>query len=356
MSDFLKSASILLISSKPAHRSGIRKLLFDNGADNQKIEVASDFNQAKERLSKGIVHIVVTDDDIGSEGTAIDLIKLLHENNSSNHSRLIVLMAGGGVGEDFRNLFLKSGGDLVIIKPYTSATFITPFNDIIQKKCNLSHDEKMALDVEDALNKNNKTKAMEFIKSMKNPNSSLAQYSLGIVSMHDKDYLKAYTYFLKSVDKKLDVRVLKNLVDSGVKSKKYSELDKYVENWIKKLPLQSESVPDITRVVLYNMKFNLLDDMKVDSTDAKIPIAAGLVIASSVFLDKGDKKKSIEYALKGVEFSSHRPNIILKAIEVLVQAGALAEAKKIVENPGFKNKFEKSPDVLGQILKLVNVS
>lgn len=356
MIDFLKSASILLISSKPAHRSGVRKLLFDNGADNQKIEVSSDFNQAKERLQKEVVHIVITDDDIGTDGSAIDLIKLHHNNNPSKHSRLIVLMAGGGVGDDYRNDFLKKGGDLVIGKPYTSATFITPFKEILNKKCNLSHDEKVALDVEDALNKNNKSSAVEFIKSLKNPNSPMAQYSMGIISMHEKDYSKAYSYFLKSLDKKLDVKLLKNLVDAGVKSKKYQELDKYVENWIKKLPLKSESVPDITRVVLYNKKFNLLNDMKIDDIGAKVPIAAGLVIASSVLLDNGDKKKSIEYALKSVEFSSFRPSIVLKAIEVLVSAGAINEAKKIVDDPNLKNKLEKFPEVLGQILKLVNHS
>jgi DNA-binding NarL/FixJ family response regulator len=352
MSEFLKSATILLVSSKPAHRSGVRKLLFDSGADNQRIEVASDFNQAKDRLSKEVVHIVITDDDIGEGGSAIDLIQLHNSNNTAHHSRLMVMMAGA-VTEEFRQSFLKAGGDLVINKPYTSATFCTPFNDIILKKCSLSHDEKMALDVEAALNKNNKDQAIHFIKSMKNPKSPIAQYSLGMISLHEKDFDKAYTYFLKSLDKKLDVKILKNLVASGVQSKKYLELDKYVENWIKKIPLKSEAVPDITRVVLFNKKFDLLDLMKIDDLEAQIPIAAGLVIASSVFLDKGEKDKSIAYALKGVELSGQKERILLKAIEVLLLAGAKEEVQKIISNPNLKSKLEKFSDDYKEIMKLM---
>ena len=61
---FLQSASILLIGSKPSHRSGLRKILVDMGADNHNIEVASDYGQASSRLSGTTVQIVFSDEDI----------------------------------------------------------------------------------------------------------------------------------------------------------------------------------------------------------------------------------------------------------------------------------------------------
>jgi CheY-like chemotaxis protein len=338
MSKFLSTATVLLISSKPSHRSGVRKLLVDLGVENQRIEVAADFIQASERLKKAPINILITDDDIGDQGTAIDLVAVFEANNSSKHSRLLILMTGTAT-PDFRKKFLELGGDLIIDKPYTSATFITPFKNVVKNKCELSQDEKMALDVEEALNKNNREKALEMMGTAENLKSPAAYYSLGMISKFDQDYLKAYSHFAKSLEKKMDLKVLANLVDTGVKSKKYKELDMYVEKWIKKFPLKSESVPDITRVVLYNKKFNLLSEMNVEDQNGKVPLAAGYVVASIVFLDRGDKERSIEFAKKGIENSGLKPTILLKGIEVLIQAGAKAEALKIVENLKLKSSL-----------------
>ncbi len=351
MSEFIKNASVLLVSSRPAHRSGIRKLLVDMGADNQKIEVASDFNQAVEKMSKKTVHLVISDEDIKPGGDILDLISSFHTHNPTHHSRLLVLMCAG-LTDELKNEFFKKGGDLIIPKPYTSATFIAPLNEIIEKKCNLSEDEKISLEVEAALTKNNKQSAVEFIKRLKNPNSASANYSLGIISKFDQDYAKAYQHFVKSIEKKVDIKILTNLVDVGVKSKKYNDLNKYVENWIKKFPLKNESVPDITRVVIYNKNFGLLNEMKTIDHEAKIPIAAGLVVASSVYLDRGERDKSIEYAIKGIEFSGLKPMIVLKALEVLIQAGAKDRAKEVISKGEFKSGLNRDSELMKAIGQL----
>ena len=82
MNEFLKDAFVLIVSSKPSHRTGVRKILVDLGASNHHIESTPDFAQAKERLTKEPVNILISDDDIGSQGTAIDLIKLFTQNNT----------------------------------------------------------------------------------------------------------------------------------------------------------------------------------------------------------------------------------------------------------------------------------
>lgn len=353
MSDFLKTASILIVSSKPAHKTGVKKLLNDIGADYQKIEVAADFQQAKLRLeSEEKIHILITDDDIGDNASAIDLISLLESNNQQAHSRLIIMTAGD-IDEGYKENFLGLGGDLIIKKPFTTATFVDPFNEVLNKKCGLSHDEKMALDIEDALSSNNIELAKKIVSSMKDKKSSLANYSKGIISLHDKDYEKAFKFFLNSLEKKLNVKSLNGLVTSGVQSNKYSELGKYVEKWIKKFPLESNAVPDITRVVLYNKKFDLLDLMAIEDPKAKLAIAAGLVISSSVILSSGDQKKSIDYALKGIEFSGDKERVLLKAMEVLILAGAKEEAQKIISNNALKEKLEEYQDEFDEVMDLI---
>ena len=355
MSNFLTTATILIVSSKTTHRTGVKKLLNDNGADYQKIEVASDFEQAKQRLEEQeVVHIIISDNDIGEQSSIIELIPIFFKNNKSGHSRLMVMTAGE-VDESFNAEFLSCGGDLIINKPFTTATFIDPFKQILQKKCGLGHDEKMAIDIENALEESNKELALNSLKQMKNPKSAIAQYSKGIISMYEKEYEKAYDYFIKAFEKekKTSLKTLNNLVTSGVQSNKYLELSKYVESWITKYPLESNAVPDITRVVLYNKQFDLLDQMLVDDESAQIAIAAGLVISSAVILSSGDTKRSIDYALKGVEFSANKERVILKALEVLILAGAKEEAEKIMSNQALKAKLEDHQSEFQTIIELM---
>lgn len=214
----------------------------------------------------------------------------------------------------------------------------------------------MALDIEDALAEKNRELAEKLIKGMKNTKSAIANYSKGIISMFDKDYENAYKSFVKSIEKKVDVKTLNNLVFVGVQSNKYSELDKYVDKWIKKLPLETDAVADITRVVLYNKKFDLLELMSIEDKQAKLAIAAGLVISSSVILNKGDKQKSIDYALKGIEFSGDKERVLLKAMEVLILAGAKEEAEKIIANASIKAKLENYREEFDSLMELIKKS
>jgi CheY-like chemotaxis protein len=351
---FLQSASILLIGSKPSHRSGLRKILVDMGADNHNIEVASDYGQASSRLSGGPVQIVFSDEDLDTMAETFELLKLHQKNNPETFNRLFILTAGD-ISSIHRTDFSMKGGDLIISKPYTIGSFTSAFNELLQKRAAMTKDDKVALAVEDALRINDRDKAVEFVKAIKKPDSKPAFDSQGLIHQFDKDYLSAYQQFFSSAEKKVDVKSLVNLVSNGIKSKKYTELDSFVETWIKHHPLYSESIPDITRVVLYNKKFHLLKEMSIDDQSARIPMAAGMVVASSFYLDRGDKQLSIEFAKKGIEFSGPKRNIMLKAFEILIKAGALAEAVKVFENLKLQSLLSEDQSFLKTIKDLLQL-
>jgi CheY-like chemotaxis protein len=351
---FLSSASILLIGSKPSHRSGLRKILVDMGADNHHIEVASDFSQASARLAAGPVEIVFTDEDLDTMAQTFELLKLHQKNNPDSFNRIFILTATD-MSSIHRTDFLMKGGDLVISKPYTIGSFTTSFNDLLKGRAALTKDDKTALAVEDALKLNNRDKAVEFVKLIKKTDSKPAYDSQGLIHQFDNDYLSAYQQFFSSAEKKVDLKSLVHLVSNGIKSKKYSELDSFVETWIKHHPLYSDSIPDITRVVLYNKKFHLLKEMRIDDQAARVPMAAGMVVASSFYLDRGDKQLSIEFAKKGIEFSGPKRNIMLKAFEILIKAGALAEAVKVFENLKLQSLLSEDQPFLKTIKDLLQL-
>ena len=326
----------------------------DMGADNHHIEVASDFAQASARLAGEAVQIVFTDEDLESMAETFDLLKLHQKNNPESFNRLFILTATD-MSSSHRTDFMMKGGDLIISKPYTIGSFTSSLNELLQGRAALTKDDKAALAVEDALRVNNRDKAVEFVKTIKKPDSKPAFDSQGLIYQFDKDYQAAYQQFFSSAEKKADLKCLVNLVSTGIKSKKYLELDSFVETWIKHHPLYSESIPDITRVVLYNKKFHLLKEMRIDDQTARIPMAAGMVVASSFYLDRGDKQLSIEFAKKGIEFSGPKRNIMLKAFEILIKAGALAEAVKVFENLKLQSLLSEDQSFLKTIKDLLQL-
>jgi hypothetical protein len=354
MSKYLAASSILLISSRSGHRSGLRKILFDNGASNNMIEVASDMEQVKDRFTQKPFNIIIADDDIGEHKDLIGLLMLHEQNNPKSSQRLFVLMAGE-VTNLFRSEFLMKGGDLIIDKPYTSGTFLTAFKKILDFKEKLTQDDVIALDVEDALKKKDKSKALNFLATFKTEKSQPWYFSKGIINKYDNEFFEAYKNFTLSIEQKIDLKSLVNVFNTGIKSKKYRELEPLVQVWIKNFPLYEGSIADIARVAVYNKKFEYLNQMEVEEQHARIPMAAGMVVASSFFLDGGDQKKSIEYAKKAIEYSGFKKSILRRGLEILVEAGALLEAQKIFENPKLQASLSDDPTFFKGLKTLLQI-
>lgn len=343
MSNFLKQSTFLLVSSKPTMRSSLRKLLCDLGADNHSIEVASDFALATARLAKTPVNVIISDEDIGEKFSALDLIALHTANNHDSSSRLFILIAGD-YSSFLKSDFIIKGGDLIISKPFTNATFTEAFLELIKAKNQMSPEQKTLSSLQDAVRLQDKNLALDYLGKFRDQSSQPALFCKGLIYELDNDYSAAYDTYTLALNKKVDVHSLVNFVHTGIQIKKYREMGSYVEKWINDYPLYNKSVPDIARVLVYNQKFDLFEKISVlcsqrDFTDdlVKIPLAAGLVLAATTYLEN-DKNKAIGYALKGIEYSGFKKNILFKGLEVLVSAGAKPEAEKI-----YKLLMSKAP-------------
>lgn len=350
MNKYLNSATILLVSSKTTHRSGLRKILCDLGADNHRIEIASDYAQAETRLAKkDVVNILISDDDIGEGGTAINLIHKHEVNNRQSRTRLFVLMSASS-SDEFKSEFILRGGDVIVDKPFTNAAFTSAFQLAVEVKNGLGHDEGVAMDVSDALKSKNRDGAQQMLASFKNQNSWPAWHSHGLIDQFDNKIPEAFQWLKKSAEVKLDLKRLVPLIETGVIAREYQALGEFVERWIKDYPIYPKSAPDITRVVLYNKKFDLLNDIKIENEEVGLPVAAGLVVAAIDYLSRGENEKAVKFALRGVKFSNFKQSILLKAIEVLLQAGARGQAQKVYD--GLKTSLSGEPEFLGQVEKL----
>jgi hypothetical protein len=346
MSKFLKTATCLLVSSKPSARSGLRKMLCDLGANNQLVEVASDFNQASARLKADPVNLVFMEDDFESQSSIFDLIKVHKNHRQSSPDHLFVLMAGQ-INPSYQAEFTSNGGDLIIPKPYTIGSFTSHFNELLERRDQKIKKEKAVA----VLKQKQRDKAMKVFGPIK----SIQSDTFVVRDSLDQEFLNAYTSFYEKLDQAFDANSMVNVVSTGIKSKNYSELNNFVEAWIKSFPLYPESVPDITRVLVYNQNFKLLNQMMIDDKSAKMAMGAGMVIASSYYLDRGDKALSIEYAKMGIEHSGFKKNILQKAFEILMEAGAVAEAAKIFENPKLQASLAEDPGLLSLLKSMLGI-
>ena len=346
MSKFLKTATCLLVSSKPSARSGLRKMLCDLGANNQLIEVASDFNQASSRLKADPVNMVFMEDDFESQSSIFDLINV-HKNHKQNSPDHLFILMAGQINPTYQAEFTSKGGDLIIPKPYTIGSFTTHFNELLERRDQRIKKEK-ALAVL-------KQKQHDKARKVFGPIKALESDKFIVRDSLDQDFLNAYTSFYEKLDQAFDASSMVNVVSTGIKSKNYSELNNFVEAWIKSFPLYAESVPDITRVLIYNQNFKLLNQMMIDDKSAKVAMGAGMVVASSYYLDRGEKDLSIEFAKMGIELSGFKKNILQKAFELLLAAGAVAEASKIFENPKLQESLAEDPGFLVLIKGMLGI-
>jgi tetratricopeptide (TPR) repeat protein len=304
-------------------------MLIDLGADNSHIEVAPNFDQAADRIARGPLNILITDDDIGEDEAVDRLLKLHQTANPSAKNRLFVLMCSELTSEQ-RSNYMFRGVDLIIPKPFTNSTFTEAFLGVVQMKDKLTEDEGLALDVYDALKENNRPRANELYLKISNPDAHPGLYSKGLITNYDQDFQEAFKYFLKSAEKKIDLNGLVHLFSTGSKVRRYEDLATYAERWIREFPLHLKSVPDITRVVLYTKKFSLLKEMKIDEVEGQVPLAAGCIVVAMFYEETGNRNEAISFALRGLENSCLRPAIVMRGLEILKKLGAQKEAKAFI--------------------------
>lgn len=334
MSKLIQSFHILLVSPHTSHRAGLRKTLCDMGAENRFVEVAGDFARAKERLTKTPVNMLITDDELSETESGLELLDLHLKNNPNSRNRIFILMTSQTTPFLMADFALK-GGDCIINKPFRNETLISSVSNILKEKENIRVEDGLILDVQDAIRVNDHDRAREVLETFKNPTCLEANYAKAIVHEASDELDQAFEFFAKVLSEKPNFKSLVSILKVGMASKKYFELAEYMEIWMKSYPIHHQSIPDMTKAIVINNKYALLDELfqlftqhRIEDKFAKTSLGAGFVIAALCCLESGDKDKTKIYALKGIEYSCRRFPIISRALEILNEIGEGAAGEK----------------------------
>lgn len=353
MIKLIEKFNILLVSPHTSHRSGLRKTLCDLGADNGRIEVAADYDRARERLEKGPIHLLITDDELSDQERGISLLDLQMASNPDSRSRIFILMSSHSTPFLMADFVLK-GGDCIISKPFKNETLIKTISTVLKEREAIRPEEGLVMDVQDALQLNDPDKALGFLSAFVNVASPEVSFARAIIHEAKAEFNEAFEFFARVLEQKPNFKSLVSILKIGMASKKYFELGQYLELWLQKFPIHHKSIPDMTKAIVINNKygqleelFNLFSQHKIKDDFAKTSVAAGFVIAASCSFEKGDKDQARNFALKGIEYSCGRYKILTRAIELLSQMGEGIAAEETY------NKFcdsDNSPE--GKLLDL----
>lgn len=334
MKELFKKWNFLIVSSQITQRSGLRKLLIDLGAQYQSIDVAGNLNQVEERFAKGVVNVIITDDEIESQPVADKILDMHLKNNPDNRERFFLLMINNPTPFLMADFSLK-GGDAIINKPFRNETMVSTLNNHLNDREKATEDEVLFHKLTDSLNLSELDQAKQIVESFKDKESFFGTFSQGLIHEAAMEIEVAYLHFKNAFERKTDFRLLVKIIKLGVELRLHKELAPYVEKWIAEFPLHHLSIPDITRVIIVNERFSLLDDIfdcfsryRITDQFAKIPIAAGFVMAAVHYVKNGEIKKAKVYATKGIEYACNKKEILFRAMEVLVQVGPMIEVEK----------------------------
>lgn len=321
---FFKKAKCMLVGAKPHNRSALKKMISEYGCDIKQMQTFVDIQEALDGAGKKKFNLLLFDDDCKD----IDLFESLVDSFISRlkdvDNSLFIFIAHNQESK-YLDLCHQLPNFLVLPKPYTIGSFNAVIDNFIDQKEKAEQQERSIRKKESRL----------IIKAGK----SYQAFRHFIEEIADKDsedeFLKTCKAFLKSLETgtKVDYQSLAKVLSVGVASKRYEDLDLFVEAWLDSLPVDADYIPDISRVILFNKNFELFKKLENEDKFASLAIGAGMVISASVLVSKKENEETVlEFIEKGVKLAGYKQAILDKAKSILAKIVSQEKATSMLKS------------------------
>lgn len=295
--EFFNDSKVIIVGAKPTNRSGIRKMLTEIGGNSRNIETSVNITEALSALSAKRYNTLIFDDDCQDQALFPQLTQAFSDRLKDAKNSLVIIL---GSNKEFEEIIEKlSISSIVISKPYT----IGSFNDALKKI------------FEDKNKKEKKDKKLT-LKAQK----TYQKFCIYIKDVKDieEDFLLECQKFMNSLNNVIDLEAMVNVLSLGINYKRYKELELFVEAWINTLPVKDDYIPDISRVLIYNYKFEFINKLKAKDEYSCLAIGVGLIIAASVLIKNKKEEVALQYIEKGVKLAAYKPIVMEKALSMLL--------------------------------------
>lgn len=330
--ELLKKASIIIVGAKPNKRPALRKMMDELGCENRNIEIIITIQDTLNSIKDHTDNILILDDDCKDIEAIDQLISKFESETSDEKQSLFVYITNDVTDEIAKKVALKENS-ILITKPYTISSFNNSFEEYFEKILK-----------EEAQAKKEKKKIEKRIEKNKKLYSRFDEEVKRLMlneDLLDDEFVKIAQKFLSSLDEKIEQEKIGEVLGIGVIKKRYLELESLIDGWLSSLPVKDEYIPDLSRVILYNKRFDLFNKLKAEDRFARTSIGIGMVLAGSVLIkNEGEKEFAIEYIKNGLKLTEYKFMVTIKALEILIEANELKEAEEIYSNDEILSRDE----------------
>ena len=330
--ELLKKASVVIVGAKPNKRPALRKMMTELGCENRNIEIIITIQETLNSIKDYTDNILILDDDCRDIET-IDLLISKFESVTSDEKQSLFVYITNDVTSNIAKKIALKENSILITKPYTISSFNTSFEEYFAKtlkKEAQAKKEKKRIEKEAKKNKILYSRFDEEVKRL--------MLNDGLL---DDEFVKIAHEFLSSLNERNELENIGEVLSIGVLKKRYLELESLVDGWLRSSPVKDQYIPDISRVILYNKRFELFNKLKPEDNFARTSIGIGMVLAGSVLIkNEGKKEFAIEYIKNGIKMADYKLMVTKKAIEILIEANELKEAEEIYNNEQIAKRVE----------------
>lgn len=330
--ELLKKASVVIVGAKPNKRPALRKMMTELGCENRNIEIIITIQETLNSIKDYTDNILILDDDCRDIET-IDLLISKFESVTSDEKQSLFVYITNDVTSNIAKKIALKENSILITKPYTISSFNTSFEEYFAKTLKeeaQAKKEKKRIEKETKKNKILYSRFDEEVKRL--------MLNDGLL---DDEFVKIAHEFLSSLNERNELENIGEVLSIGVLKKRYLELESLVDGWLRSSPVKDQYIPDISRVILYNKRFELFNKLKPEDNFARTSIGIGMVLAGSVLIkNQGKKEFAIEYIKNGIKMADYKLMVTKKAIEILIEANELKEAEEIYNNEQIAKRVE----------------
>lgn len=335
--ELLKKASVVIVGAKPNKRPALRKMMTELGCENRNIEIIITIQETLNSIKDYTDNILILDDDCRDIET-IDLLISKFESVTSDEKQSLFVYITNDVTSNIAKKIALKENSILITKPYTISSFNTSFEEYFAKTLKeeaQAKKEKKRIEKETKKNKILYSRFDEEVKRL--------MLNDGLL---DDEFVKIAHEFLSSLNERNELENIGEVLSIGVLKKRYLELESLVDGWLRSSPVKDQYIPDISRVILYNKRFELFNKLKPEDNFARTSIGIGMVLAGSVLIkNQGKKEFAIEYIKNGIKMADYKLMVTKKAIEILIEANELKEAEEIYNNEQIAKRVEDSKQI-----------
>lgn len=335
--ELLKKASIIIVGAKPNKRPALRKMMDELGCENRNIEIIITIQETLGSIKDYTDNVLILDDDCKDIDSVDQLISKFESVTSDEKQSLLVYITSDVTSDIAKKIALKENS-ILITKPYTISSFNNSFEEYfisILKKEALAEKEKQK----------NEKKIERYKKAYSQFDEEIKRLMLD-KDLLDDEFITVANKFLSSINDKIQPDNIGEVLSIGVHNKRFLELESLVDGWLSSLTVKDEYIPDVSRVILYNKRFDLFSKLKTEDSFAKTSIGIGMVLAGSVLIkNKAEKDFAIEYIKNGLKLTDYKFIVIIKALEILIEANELKEAEEIYSNDQILSRDEEREQI-----------